>query len=163
MPKQFSNAPVPSTKDGKGASSSDTIPDRTSGRAIDAGPGDNRIFGAENREFLFGNNGSDHISGGAGNDRIFGGRGHDFLTGGDGADTFVFEQRRGNDTILDFDQADGDKIEIRGFFGWALAHSNEYIDIVYNNDATIINAPSGDIYLRGFMGTLSDADFVLSW
>lgn len=56
--------------------------------------------------------GNDTLVGGAGNDLIFGQGGNDTLVGGDGADTFVFSMRTGNgdDVIVDFNVAEGDRI-----------------------------------------------------
>ena len=55
-----------------------------------------------------------HVTGGAGDDRIYGTRDDDTMTGGGGADTFVFDQRSGDDTITDFDTAD-DRIDLTQF------------------------------------------------
>ena len=95
--------------------------------------GDDQIFGDDGRDTLFGQTGHDTISGGAGNDQLWGGTGGDTLIGGTGADTFNFgrsvdstarttEQIQavtgesidfaGIDTILDFSQAQGDRIDL---------------------------------------------------
>lgn len=58
---------------------------------------------------LKGTRGADRIDGKGGDDTLIGGRGDDRLTGGDGADSFVFDTKRGTDTITDFDP-DIDKI-----------------------------------------------------
>ncbi len=49
------------------------------------------------------------------NDILRGGTGDDTMTGGTGADTFVFVEGHGNDTITDFNKAEGDKIDLRCF------------------------------------------------
>ncbi len=60
---------------------------------------------------ITGNSGANQIFGYDGNDIINGGAGNDKLSGGNGADTFVFKDGFGNDTILDFSNANGDTIE----------------------------------------------------
>lgn len=54
---------------------------------IDAGDGDDTIYGEGGDDILDGKAGADHIYGGAGNDIIYGGDIEDFLDGGDGDDT----------------------------------------------------------------------------
>ena len=56
----------------------------------------------------------DDFVGTAGDDTIEGGTTNDTLTGGDGADTFVFDQDSGSDTITDF-TAGTDKIDLSAF------------------------------------------------
>ncbi|MFZ7344651.1 VWA domain-containing protein, partial [Avibacterium volantium] len=60
--------------------------------------------------------GNDTINGGNGNDIIIGGGGNDTLTGGAGADQFVYSLKDGNgdDTITDFNAAEGDKLTFVG-------------------------------------------------
>ena len=57
----------------------------------------------------------DTIVGGEGNDKLKGGTSDDTMTGNAGADTFVFDEDSGNDTITDFSSTDGDKINLTGF------------------------------------------------
>ena len=62
--------------------------------------------------------------GGAGDDRLEGGAGADTLTGGAGADTFVFGEESivttsrdltpQTDTVTDFSQDQGDRLDLRG-------------------------------------------------
>ena len=61
-----------------------------------------------------GGNGDDILIGGSGSDILDGGPGNDTLTGGPGADTFVFATGYNSDTITDFSQTDGDKIDLTG-------------------------------------------------
>ena len=74
---------------------------------IDAGKGDDTVFGSDGDDYIRGNKGDDELSGGAGddtlqgdqgndtiyggegNDVIYGGSGKDELHGGDGDDTFI--------------------------------------------------------------------------
>jgi subtilisin family serine protease len=71
-------------------------------------------------ERIAGLGGDDVIDGGAGDDVLTGGAGSDTLTGGAGADRFVFGRDVGEDIILDFSEAEGDRIVIAGRgFGFA--------------------------------------------
>ncbi len=57
----------------------------------------------------------DTIVGGDDDEKHQGGTSDDTMTGGAGADTFVFDEKSGNDTITDFSTADGDKIDLKLF------------------------------------------------
>ena len=74
----------------------------------------NRITGNDGANLLQGKAGNDTINGGAGNDTIDGGTGNDQLTGGAGADLFRFIKAGGQDTITDFNAAQGDLIDLTG-------------------------------------------------
>ena len=87
---------------------------------IDAGGGDDTIWGRHTNETLKGGDGNDWIVGGAGSDTIVGGAGDDILEGGDwlqadtDTDTFVFTEGHGDDKIRDFD-TENDIIDLSGF------------------------------------------------
>ncbi|MCY3670794.1 MAG: hypothetical protein OXH14_06890 [Alphaproteobacteria bacterium] len=89
---------------------------------IDAGGGDDTIWGRQSHETLFGGTGDDWIVGGEGSDRIVGGAGDDVLTGGDlmsddaDPDTFVFAPGEGHDRITDFTCGE-DIIDLSAFDG----------------------------------------------
>ena len=90
-----------------------------------------KFVGSNERNILIGGGGYDIVEGRGGNDVIYGGWGHDVLDGGDGndflhgghyddtftggagADIFVFSQH--NDTITDFNAAEGDTLQIDDF------------------------------------------------
>ena len=65
--------------------------------------------------------GNDTLRGGAGADRLRGMSGADTLEGGSGADRFYIDEGESGptaatrDTILDFDETEGDKIDLSGF------------------------------------------------
>ncbi len=62
---------------------------------------------------LHGLGGDDILKGGSGNDKLYGGSGNDTLTGGTGADTFFYGYKNaGNDTIVDFNITQGDKLDL---------------------------------------------------
>ncbi|MFA7505003.1 MAG: Ig-like domain-containing protein [Burkholderiaceae bacterium] len=94
--------------------------------------------------------GNDTLDGGAGNDLLFGQGGDDTLIGGAGADTFVFSMRtdNGNDTIMDFNAAEGDRIML--------------VDAIDSNTTGSLGAMDQDLSddnltFADFMGT-GDAD-----
>ena len=78
------------------------------------GTGNDTIKGNSAANYLFGFDGDDNIDGGAGNDQIEGGRGNDTLKGGAGGDTFIFRSPFDGtiDTLLDFNAAEGDRIQL---------------------------------------------------
>ena len=78
------------------------------------GTGNDTIKGNSAANYLFGFDGDDNIDGGAGSDQIEGGRGNDTLKGGAGGDTFIFRSPFDGtiDTLLDFNAAEGDRIQL---------------------------------------------------
>ncbi|WP_420795195.1 beta strand repeat-containing protein [Legionella gratiana] len=77
------------------------------------------LTGNSSANIIQGLSGNDSINASGGNDTVIGGQGADTLTGGSGADTFVWKygDDAGNptDTITDFNQSQGDKIDLSNF------------------------------------------------
>lgn len=123
--------------------------------------GDDRLFGEDGSDTLFGGHGDDLLDGGAGNDSLWGGTGRDTLRGGTGTDTFNFgrsvdsttrtteqiqaitsdiDDTAGLDTILDFNRAEGDRIDISRIDAFDQSRDG------FNDNAafTIVSGPSTD-------------------
>ncbi|MFC3432113.1 MULTISPECIES: cadherin-like domain-containing protein [Sphingobium] len=103
---------------------------------LNGGTGADKLWGGSGDDLLYGYqapaasssalDGADDIYGGSGNDQIFGqnsadlivgGFGADLLTGGTGADTFRYlDVRDTGDTITDFSQAQGDRIDLTALY-----------------------------------------------
>lgn len=66
------------------------------------GAGYDQMTGGRGFDYLLGGAGNDTLRGSAGNDTLEGGRGDDLLIGGSWADTFVFGEGDGYDTISDY-------------------------------------------------------------
>ncbi|TLP47161.1 hypothetical protein FDK21_09195 [Cohaesibacter sp. CAU 1516] len=95
---------------------------------IDAGAGDDVVLGGDGEDDLRGRQGNDTLYGGNDDDRLmgyenddvlYGGEGSDLLYGNDGADRFAYTalsestaHASGRDMIADFDQGEGDKIDL---------------------------------------------------
>lgn len=81
--------------------------------------GDDTLLGGGSPDRLEGGAGRDTINGGAGDDQIIGGANKDTLIGGSGSDTFFFADGEvgasasSADIVADFDQMEGDKINVR--------------------------------------------------
>lgn len=74
--------------------------------------GDDGLRGGVGRDALFGGAGNDFLHGGADADTLNGGDGADTLSGGAGADLFVATPDAVVDTIVDFDQTEGDRLDL---------------------------------------------------
>lgn len=76
------------------------------------------LIGTQSFDYIVGNNVANNINAGAGNDRIFGGGGADVITGGPGADQFNLAAGSGASTIeaaptiADFNAGEGDAIAL---------------------------------------------------
>tara|TARA_E500000318_G_C3564656_1_gene215122 strand:- start:695 stop:1867 length:1173 start_codon:yes stop_codon:yes gene_type:complete len=79
--------------------------------------GDDRIGGDSGNDTIFAGQNNDTLSGGWGDDLLFGNRGNDYHVGGAGADTFVFNAGdQAEDSISDFNGAEGDRIVLAGSY-----------------------------------------------
>ena len=74
----------------------------------------NTLNGGDGQDVLFGAGGFDTLNGDGGNDILVGGLGNDTLTGGAGVDTYRFAESGSahRDTILDYDIADQEKLDL---------------------------------------------------
>ncbi|NNE51586.1 MAG: hypothetical protein HKN30_04210 [Sulfitobacter sp.] len=90
------------------------------------GTGDDDLSGGQDNDVLDGGSGNDSVFGDAGNDTLLGGTGDDLLSGGAAADTFIFADNHGNDTVTDFDALGaGEELDLS-----ALSAINEIDDIL---------------------------------
>jgi Ca2+-binding RTX toxin-like protein len=89
--------------------------------SLNGGSGADTINGAGGNDTLRGNDGADLIQGGKGNDVLVGGAGNDWLSGDGGSDTIsggagsdIFHTWRGAgaDRVLDFNYAEGDRVQL---------------------------------------------------
>ena len=62
------------------------------------------------QDVLWGSDADETLNGGNGDDKLFGGAGQNVLIGGHGADEFQFTMTSTNDTIADFSVSDGDTL-----------------------------------------------------
>lgn len=121
-------------------------------------PEPKRINGTMGDDSLIGNDRNNRIRGFAGNDTITGGKGNDNIKGGKGEDTFIFNSLDGSvDTILDFDIAEGDRIQVsRSGFGASSRDDFRYDQnsggLFFGNEqfATFTNKPSSSDVLSQF-------------
>ena len=65
--------------------------------------GDDRIYGGNGNDTLDGGNGKDYLYGENGDDILIGGSGNDYLNGSRGNDTYVFGKNWGVDSIYNYD------------------------------------------------------------
>ncbi len=74
--------------------------------------GNDTCDGGDGNDQVRGGQGDDSVSGGAGNDFVSGDRGNDTISGGAGADLFHGSQDAGIDRVIDFNAAEGDRVEL---------------------------------------------------
>jgi Ca2+-binding RTX toxin-like protein len=124
--------------------------------------GNDIIAGSNASETLSGGGANDLLFGNGGNDTLIGGAGNDLLVGGLGADTFKFSETGSAnlDKILDFSNAEGDKIDLSGLLdgiaGVAANGSNlgNYVQLTQNgSDLSVKVDTSGT---GNFSGTSHD-------
>lgn len=75
----------------------------------------------DGNDWIRGGQGSDSLSAGGGNDLIWGDRGDDTISGGGGADIFGIFGEAGNDRILDFSAAEGDRLRVEPGYTYTVA------------------------------------------
>lgn len=131
------------------------------------------LFGFAGNDTIMGNDGDDIINGGAGIDDIYGGKGADLLTGGADADVFHFltlkdstKKKAGRDTILDFSQAEGDKINLSAIDA-KKGPGNQTFKFIKKKDFSEkkgelhYKVKKGDAYIEGDTSGNGKANFVI--
>jgi serralysin len=102
---------------GTGNSLANSIRGNSGRNTLNGGDGNDVLDGDLGNDTLNGGKNNDTLTGDRGNDVLIGGRGADRLFGGVGADTFILQSFRDSvlasrDTIYDFSQSQGDKIDL---------------------------------------------------
>jgi len=108
--------------------------------------------GLDNR--LEGGSGTDTLSGGAGADTLLGADGDDMLSGGTGADLFVFAAGGGQDTLTDFDAAQGDRLGLSGGLTYTVAANgagNAVITFSSGDTLTLLGVQSSAVQSAWFI------------
>jgi Ca2+-binding RTX toxin-like protein len=81
--------------------------------SLNGGRGEDTLLGGDGSDTLVGGTGEDWLHGGSGADRLNGGSDEDRLIGGAGADRFILSLGSSDDYVLDFNAAEGDRIEVQ--------------------------------------------------
>ena len=132
------------------------------------------ITGTDASERIFGLLGADDIMAGAGNDTIWGGSGADFMWGEAGADTFAFDFARESpykarkfDVLMDFNSAEGDKIDLSAMDANLLRFGNQTFRFEGSGDGWAgrgridYNFANGDTRVFGYVDRDKSPDFYL--
>ena len=132
------------------------------------------ISGTGASERIFGLLGNDDILAGAGDDILWGGSGADFMWGEAGADTFAFGfagdspyKARRFDVLMDFSDAEGDKIDLSAMDANLLRFGNQTFRFEGSGDGWAgrgridYNFANGDTRVFGYVDRDKYADFYL--
>lgn len=124
--------------------------------------GNDKIFGEEGDDVLKGWAGDDFLRGDEGDDTLIGGKGHDTMRGSEGTDTFVFRISHGNfnDSILDFNSYEGDKIDLHEFE--SIASINDVNHYRSGRDTIIDLDDHGTVTLIDYQESLTNDDFIFA-
>ncbi len=125
--------------------------------------GEDTLYGRFGNDTLIGGDGNDTLYGQSSQDRLIGGAGDDLLVGGSDADTFLYRNNFGNDTISDFDLTEaGEVIDLS-----ALAVITGFYDLGNNHlsqagaNAVISDGLGNTITLLGVNeASLNASDFI---
>ncbi|WP_374452732.1 DUF4347 domain-containing protein [Phenylobacterium sp.] len=103
--------------------------------------GRDTLEGGAGADVLYGGQDNDVLSGGEGADTLFGDRGDDTLTGGAGADLYVTGSGRGEDRVLDFNFAEGDRVGLLAgtAYGAAQVGADTVITLSGGGHMTLVN------------------------
>lgn len=133
----------------RGFAGSDIIKGKGGSDRIEGGGGKDSLYGNAGNDLLDGGNGDDLLKGGGGNDTLIGGKGNDILKGGGGADTFLFDTRKGVDTIQNFQASDRIGVDSSAFGGADASDiyitSSGGVDQIYIGDNLIARATGHDV------------------
>lgn len=132
-----------------------------------------RLIAGAGDDSVSGGRGNDWIEGCGGDDTLTGGADRDILTGGDGEDSFLFDEgetdasRQAADVITDFNQADGDRVNLKAIDARLLASGDQMFTFIGDDafDGAVgrlrYEAIGGFTYIEGDVDGDRTADFVI--
>ena len=133
-----------------GGSGDDSLTGNTGDNILQGGAGSDVLTGGDGNDILTGGDGSDILTGGNGSDILAGGNDSDILTGGDGSDVFDYNSfADAGDTITDFSEAEGDKLELHdlltsiGAPDHMTAFDDGYLKLTQAGDDTLVQIGDG--------------------
>jgi VCBS repeat-containing protein len=133
-----------------GGSGDDSLTGNTGGNILQGGAGNDILTGDDGSDILTGGDGSDTLVGDNGSDILTGGNGSDTLTGGDGNDIFDYNSfADADDTITDFSEAEGDKLDLHdlltliGAPDHMSAFDDGYLKLAQVGDDTLVQFGDG--------------------
>ena len=139
---------------------------------LDGGAALDGLFGDAGDDLLIAGAGDDRVEGGDGDDVLIGGSGLDRLLGGAGADLFVFNavsdsRNDARDRILDFDSAEGDRIDLSAIDADRTTDADDAFTVVdrFSNVAgelVLRDTGRGNILVLGDTNGDGQADFSFS-
>ena len=139
-----------------GGSGNDILDGGIGNDTLNGNAGHDQLHGGAGTDTLTGGSGNDIIWGDAGDDIIFGGLGTDQLSGGAGADRFTYlSSDVGSsveiDTILDFNQGDGDVLDLTSLLNTAETANNldAYLNFEKVGNDTLVHINSDGDYVAG--------------
>ena len=139
-----------------GGSGNDILDGGIGNDTLNGNAGHDQLRGGDGTDTLTGGSGNDIIWGDAGDDIIFGGLGTDQLSGGDGADRFTYLSSDVGgtveiDTILDFDQSEGDVLDLTSLLNTAETANNldAYLNFEKVGNDTLVHVNSDGDYVAG--------------
>jgi Ca2+-binding RTX toxin-like protein len=118
-----------------GGQGNDLISAQVGGNILYGNLGNDTLHGGSGAEIIRGGQGDDSITGGGGADFISGDRGNDTESGGAGADIFHTFSGAGVDRVLDFNLAEGDRVQVDVGTTWTVSQVGA---------DTVINMGGGD-------------------
>ena len=137
---------------------------------LGGGNGVDLLRGGNGNDTLYGGDGDDSLWGENGDDYLEGGAGADTLTGGAGADTFVFGEESivttptdtrdlgpQTDTVTDFSQDQGDRLDLRGVAATKGFSNLKFIGTdAFDDDSQ--GQSAGQVRYSHRVGNLTDSD-----
>lgn len=129
----------------------DSIITKNGNDTICAGSGNDSVDSGSGDDIIFGESGNDNIYGGDGNDTLIGGSGDDFLQGGEGNDTYIFNAKFDNDTVLNFkpNKDEIDTIKFTDLKAKDLNFKREFDGKDFSNDL-VITTKNGSVKIENF-------------
>jgi Ca2+-binding RTX toxin-like protein len=142
-----------------------TLEGTDEGELVFGAAGNDLMIGSGGDDTLRGGQGDDDMDGGDGHDQLISGQGADSMTGGEGDDVFVYLFGHGEDTILDFNLAGDDRLQLQSEMGETLLLTNEQVleHVTYNEEGAVIDfGEENSLALVGVQeGSLTADDFEL--
>lgn len=155
----FYNALAGITVDLNAGNAHGTASGDVAGVGNDTFTGVNAVRGSNFADSIFGDTSANNLEGRDGDDRLDGRGGTDTLTGGNGADTFIYADGGGNDTVTDFNRAEGDTIDVSGVSVIA-TFADVQSRATVSGGNTVINFGGGNTLTLTGVTSIQQSDFV---